>query len=66
MGMLDLFESAVRRAYLFTAGRAESEGVLHPFEERNIHSALPKKVKELFDDGHYPNAFHRVRGPHVG
>lgn len=24
----------------------------HPFETRNIHPDLPKKVRELFDDGH--------------
>jgi uncharacterized protein (TIGR02391 family) len=29
---------------------------LHPFDNRNIHPGLPHKVKELFDDGHYPEA----------
>jgi uncharacterized protein (TIGR02391 family) len=29
---------------------------LHPFDGRNIHSDLPTKVRELFDDGHYPQA----------
>src|SRR5947207_5737605 len=29
---------------------------LHPFDERNIHPDLPAKVRELFDDGHYPEA----------
>jgi uncharacterized protein (TIGR02391 family) len=29
---------------------------LHPFDARNIHPALPAKVRELFDDGHYPEA----------
>ena len=24
----------------------------HPFETRNIHPDLPKKVRSLFDDGH--------------
>jgi uncharacterized protein (TIGR02391 family) len=25
----------------------------HPFETRNIHPDLPKKVRSLFDDGHW-------------
>ena len=25
----------------------------HPFDTRNIHPDLPKKVRRLFDDGHY-------------
>ena len=29
---------------------------LHPFDSRNIHPDLPPKVRELFDDGHYPEA----------
>jgi uncharacterized protein (TIGR02391 family) len=29
---------------------------LHPFDSRNIHTDLPPKVRELFDDGHYPQA----------
>src|SRR6266404_3691472 len=29
---------------------------LHPFDSRNIHPDLPAKVRELFDDGHYPEA----------
>jgi uncharacterized protein (TIGR02391 family) len=29
---------------------------LHPFDSRNIHPALPAKVRELFDDGYYPEA----------
>ncbi len=29
---------------------------LHPFEDRNIHTNLPPKVRELFDDGHFPQA----------
>jgi uncharacterized protein (TIGR02391 family) len=29
---------------------------LHPFDSRNIHPNLPSKVRELFDDGHYPEA----------
>ncbi len=29
---------------------------LHPFDSRNIHPDLPVKVRELFDDGHFPEA----------
>ena len=29
---------------------------LHPFDKRNIHPGLPTKVRELFDDGHFPEA----------
>lgn len=29
---------------------------LHPFDSRNIHPDLPAKVRELFDDSHYPEA----------
>src|SRR5438270_6065327 len=29
---------------------------LHPFDSRNIHPRLPGKVRELFDDGHFPEA----------
>jgi uncharacterized protein (TIGR02391 family) len=28
----------------------------HPFETRNIHPDLPKKVRSLFDDGHWEQA----------
>jgi uncharacterized protein (TIGR02391 family) len=28
----------------------------HPFETRNIHPDLPKKVRKLFDDGHCDHA----------
>lgn len=47
------FEWIARRAGQFTEARRESQGGLHPFEERNIHPALPKVVRRLFDDGHY-------------
>jgi uncharacterized protein (TIGR02391 family) len=53
MDELGLFERIVRTAFLLTSGKREAERALHPFEERNIHEALPPKVKKLFDDGHY-------------
>ncbi len=53
---LGWFEKIARRAFLFTSGTPEAERVLHPFETRNIHQALPAKVKKLFDDGYYAEA----------
>ena len=53
MDEIGLFERIVRRAFLLTSGKREVERNLHPFEERNIHEALPQKVRKLFDDGHY-------------
>src|SRR5437016_2240002 len=53
---LGWFERIVRRAFLFTSGTPEAERILHPFETRNIHQALPAKVKKLFDDGYYAEA----------
>lgn len=50
------FERVARRAFLFTSGKREIERTLHPFDERNIHTRLPAKVRELFDDGHYAEA----------
>jgi uncharacterized protein (TIGR02391 family) len=32
------------------------EEPVHPFERRDIHPRLPKKVRELFDDGHFTEA----------
>jgi uncharacterized protein (TIGR02391 family) len=34
----------------------EVEPSLHPFDTRNIHPGLPSKVRELFDDGYFPEA----------
>ncbi|WP_435200330.1 TIGR02391 family protein [Janibacter sp. GS2] len=34
----------------------------HPFESRNIHPDLPKKVRRLFDDGHWEESvFHAFK-----
>ena len=40
------------------AGEAAKEevSVEHPFDERNVHPNLPSEVRQLFDDGHYPQA----------
>lgn len=50
------FENIVRRAYQFTDTEAENLQAQHPFDERNIHQALPDVVKRLFDNGHYSQA----------
>jgi|SRR5581483_337186 len=53
---IEQFERIVRRASLFTNAPKETYRVLHPFDERNLHPALPSKTKRLFDDGHYAEA----------
>ncbi|MGN6382296.1 MAG: TIGR02391 family protein [Dyella sp.] len=60
---LDRFEAIVRAAVDFSdvserdqpadVQAAVSEQQLHPFDKRNIHPRLPKKVRTFFDDGHY-------------
>ncbi|MCW7479457.1 TIGR02391 family protein [Leptospira bandrabouensis] len=50
---LDFFEKIVRKAHNLTEEEIKDEAISHQFEERNIHSFLPSKIKKLFDDGHY-------------
>ncbi len=54
------FETAVRATnkLALTQGQAlpGAQGLVHPFDTRNIHPRLPKKVKQLFDDGHFSEA----------
>lgn len=60
---LDRFEAIARSAGYFTdtAQREQHEAVreavseqqLHPFDKRNVHPGLPKKVRAFFDNGHY-------------
>jgi uncharacterized protein (TIGR02391 family) len=60
---LNRFETIVRAAVDFTdvseyeeyetVRDAVSEQRLHPFDKRNIHPGLPKKVRTFFDNGHY-------------
>ncbi len=58
---LDRFEAIARalarlpRQEPLTAPAAEAIPV-DPFDRRNIHPDLPARVRELFDDGHYPEA----------
>ena len=56
MTTIDLFERITRRAGLHTQERLNPSGELHPFEERNIHEAMPPKIRKLFDDAHYAQA----------
>ena len=51
-----IFEKFVRSTTKVGPSLREYENVEHPFDERNIHSALPRGVKKLFDDGHYAQA----------
>ncbi|MFA5903292.1 MAG: TIGR02391 family protein [Desulfobacula sp.] len=50
------FENIVRRAYQFSETGTERLQAQHPFDERDIHPALPDIVRKLFDDGHYSQA----------
>jgi uncharacterized protein (TIGR02391 family) len=54
---LEIFEYIVRRT---AAPRQKVDecaaASLHPFDVRNIHPALPTKVRRLFDDGHCAEA----------
>lgn len=56
MKTIDLFERVTRRAGLHTQERLTPDSELHPFDERNIHEAMPQKVRKLFDDAHYAQA----------
>ncbi|HZH42394.1 MAG TPA: TIGR02391 family protein [Gemmatimonadales bacterium] len=49
-------ERIARRAYHLTDLDRGARLARHPFVERDIHDALPSKVSELFDDGHFAEA----------
>ncbi|WP_397454764.1 TIGR02391 family protein [Pseudomonas lurida] len=53
---LNSFEAIVRRTKVSSSPTELSEFGLHPFDQRNVHSKLPPKVKKLFDDGHCAEA----------
>lgn len=51
---MNRLERIARNAWRFSVGQVrESE---HPFDTRDIHDALPARVKELFDNSHYAEA----------
>lgn len=52
---LEAFESICRRAHVVNESTSSATNQ-HPFTARNLHQALPKKTKKLFDDGHYSEA----------
>ena len=56
MELLDEFEKIARNAGLYTQERLSGAEQLHLFEERNIHEAIPAKVRKLFDDAHFSQA----------
>ncbi|WP_323687522.1 MULTISPECIES: TIGR02391 family protein [unclassified Rhizobium] len=50
------FERIARTARNFQSISPPSTPDVHPFDERNIHSAIIVVSKTLFDDGHYSQA----------
>lgn len=52
---IDLFEKIARSAFVYNNSKDKTKDE-HPFDVREIHSALPKIVKELFDNAHYSQA----------
>ena len=54
--MPDRFERIARAAHLFDEGAYSPASDEHPFDARGVHPAFPKKVRVLFDDGHFANA----------
>ena len=54
--MLERFEKIARRANELDTRDTQSGVALHPFDRRNLHPLLPKKVRKLFDNGHYSEA----------
>lgn len=55
--LLSKFEEIVRTSTPSQCNQTATEASsLHPFDERNIHPALPIKVRKLFDNGHCAEA----------
>ncbi|MGP1253417.1 MAG: TIGR02391 family protein [Kiloniellales bacterium] len=49
---LNAFEEVCRRAHIVDESSSSNTNA-HPFQLRNLYSKFPKKVRSLFDDGHY-------------
>ena len=47
------FEQIARNAHLIYKVEELPDSQLHPFDNRNIYSSFPGKVRTLFDDGYY-------------
>lgn len=52
----EMFERIARSLPSQTGAELPFVPVEHPFETRNLHSALPLIIRNLFDDGHYSQA----------
>lgn len=50
------FERIVRLSYQHPDARPKSGDGSHPFDQRNIHPEIQQVSKDLFDDGHFPQA----------
>lgn len=62
MVLLQRFERIVQLAGFHSEAPDVDREDLHPFAARDIHQALPKKVRILFDDAHYSEAtFHAAK-----
>jgi hypothetical protein len=53
---LERFEAVARLARNLSTSEIASESTLHAFDQRNIHTGFPRKVRKQFDDGHYAEA----------
>ncbi len=51
-----LFNRIVRKAQRFTEAPSQPAGGLHPFETRNVHGAVDRIVRKMFDDGYFAQA----------
>jgi uncharacterized protein (TIGR02391 family) len=58
MNSLGRFERIVRKAAAskIQLPATAKEELTHPFDERNIHTAIANIARKLFDDGHYAQA----------
>lgn len=53
---IKIFEQIVRNSYRFSDEPNQKNNELHPFENQNINTEFPKRVRELFDNTHYAEA----------
>jgi uncharacterized protein (TIGR02391 family) len=51
-----LFEQIARSVKNVGTPAPIDSSAVHPFDERNIHPAVAKVARKLFDNGHYPQA----------
>ncbi len=53
---LSYFERIVRTTCGLGTRSGETEEIIHPFDERNIHPEISAVSQNLFDNGHYAQA----------